>query len=92
MGKNGGQGLGNIGARLEGLLKQKLASIFSYCSYQIIGQNKIKTGQTGTRHIKSYAVGMGVILRVHLLTLSRLCSKYVGHSKGRKSHSSQHSL
>ena len=63
------------GARLEGLLKQKLASIFSYCSYHIIGQNKIKTGQTGTRHITSYAVGMGVILRVHLLTLSRLGRK-----------------
>ena len=103
MGKNGGQGLGNIGARLEGLLKrignwrsigelgetgklqtgarlegllkQKLASIFIYYSYHIIGQNKIKTGQTGTRHITSYAVGMGVILRVHLLTLSRLGRK-----------------
>ena len=50
MGKNGGQGLGNIGARLEGLLKQKLASIFSYCSYHIIGQNKIKTGQTLVRN------------------------------------------
>ena len=46
IGELGETGKLQTGARLEGLLKQKLASIFSYCSYQIIGQNKIKTGRT----------------------------------------------